>query len=99
MGVAHSVKKYGYDDPAIVFSDDPVKVSDIIQSLISISIQDKALIYSAFPSLSQNLTSMAVAYGQSALELPDSIEVIWLSTSDLVESTFSSLMSPLDVNP
>ena len=42
---------------------------------------------------------MAVAYGQSALELPDSIEVIWLSTSDLVESTFSSLMSPLDVNP
>jgi hypothetical protein len=37
MGVAHSVKKYGYDDPAIVFSDDPVKVSDIIQSLKSIS--------------------------------------------------------------
>jgi hypothetical protein len=33
MGVAHSVKKYGYDDPAIVFSDDPVKVNDIIQSL------------------------------------------------------------------
>ena len=42
---------------------------------------------------------MAVAYGWSALELPDSIEVIWLSTSNLVESTFSSLMSPLDVNP
>jgi len=42
---------------------------------------------------------MAVAYGRSALELSDSIEVIWLSTSDLVESTFLSLMSPLDVNP
>ena len=42
---------------------------------------------------------MAAAYGRSALELPDSTEVIWLSTSDLVESTFSSLMSPLDVNP
>ena len=42
---------------------------------------------------------MAVAYGRSALELPDSIEVIWLSTSNLVESTFSSLMSPLDINP
>jgi len=36
MGVARSVKKYGYDDPAVVFSDDPVKVSDIIQSLKSI---------------------------------------------------------------
>jgi hypothetical protein len=37
MAVARSVKKYGYDDPAIVFSDDPVKVGDIIQSLGSIS--------------------------------------------------------------
>jgi hypothetical protein len=37
MGVAHSVKKYGYDDPAIVFSDDPIKVRDIIQSLKSTS--------------------------------------------------------------
>jgi hypothetical protein len=42
---------------------------------------------------------MAAAYGRSALEVPDSIEVIWLPTSDLVESAFSSLMSPLDVNP
>jgi hypothetical protein len=42
---------------------------------------------------------MAAAYGWSALELPDSIEVIWLSTSDLVESIFSSLISPLNVNP
>ena len=42
---------------------------------------------------------MAAAYGQSALELPDSTEVIWLSTSDLVESTILFLMSPLDVNP
>jgi hypothetical protein len=42
---------------------------------------------------------MAAAYGRSALELPDSIEIIWLSTPDLVERTFSSLMSPLDVNP
>jgi hypothetical protein len=42
---------------------------------------------------------MAAAYGWSALELLDGIEAIWLSTSDLVESIFSSLMSPLDVNP
>ena len=42
---------------------------------------------------------MAAAYGRRALELPDSIKIIWLSTSDLVESTFSFLMSPLDVNP
>jgi hypothetical protein len=26
-GIAKSAKKYGYDDPAVVFSDDPVKVS------------------------------------------------------------------------
>ena len=26
LGIAKSTKKYGYDDPAIVFSDDPVKV-------------------------------------------------------------------------
>ena len=25
-GIAKSAKKYGYDDPAVVFSDDPVKV-------------------------------------------------------------------------
>ena len=26
MGIASSVKKYGHDGPAIVFSDDPIKV-------------------------------------------------------------------------
>jgi hypothetical protein len=26
LGIATSAKKYGYDDPAVVFSDDPVKV-------------------------------------------------------------------------
>ncbi len=25
-GIARSARRYGYDDPAIVFSDDPVKV-------------------------------------------------------------------------
>ena len=27
LGIANSAKMYGYDDPAVVFSDDPVKVS------------------------------------------------------------------------
>ena len=27
LGIAKSAKMYGYDDPAVVFSDDPVKVS------------------------------------------------------------------------
>jgi hypothetical protein len=37
MTVAQSIKKCDYNDPAIVFSDDPVKVNDIIQSLKTIS--------------------------------------------------------------
>src|ERR1700676_354090 len=27
LGIAKSAKMYGYDDPAVVFSDDPAKVS------------------------------------------------------------------------
>jgi hypothetical protein len=27
LGIAKSVRLYGYDDPGVVFSDDPVKVS------------------------------------------------------------------------
>jgi hypothetical protein len=29
MGVANSVKLYGFDDPVVAFSDDPIKVSFI----------------------------------------------------------------------
>jgi hypothetical protein len=34
LGIAKSVRLYGYDDPGVVFSDDPVKVSDFIQILL-----------------------------------------------------------------
>jgi hypothetical protein len=27
MGIAQSLKRYGYDEPSIAYSDDPVKVS------------------------------------------------------------------------
>ena len=56
------------------------------------------MIYSAFPSLTQNLTPVAAAYGLTLLELPDSLKITWLGTSELVETTLSSLISPLDLS-
>ncbi|KAJ7482498.1 hypothetical protein FB451DRAFT_1441836 [Mycena latifolia] len=56
MGIAASAKLYGYSDPAVVYSDDPLK--------------DKALLYAAFPSLSERLTPMAAAHGLKSLSLP-----------------------------
>jgi hypothetical protein len=35
MGIAQSLKKYGYDEPAVAYSDDPVKVSRKILSFFS----------------------------------------------------------------
>ena len=54
------------------------------------------MVYSAFPSLAQNLTPVAAAYGLTLLELPDSLKIAWLGTSELVETTLSSLLSVLD---
>ena len=57
------------------------------------------MVYSAFPSLAQkNLTPVAAAYGLTLLELPDSLKITWLGTSELVETTLSSLISVLDLN-
>jgi hypothetical protein len=56
------------------------------------------MIYSAFPSLTQNLTPVAAAYGLTLLELPDSLKITWLGTSELVETTLSSLISILDLS-
>jgi hypothetical protein len=56
------------------------------------------MVYSAFPSLAQNLTPVAAAYGLTQLELPDSLKITWLGTSELVETTLSSLISVLDLN-
>ena len=56
------------------------------------------MIYSAFPSLTRNLTLIAAAYGLTLLELPNSLKITWLGTSELVETTLSSLISVLDLS-
>ncbi|KAG6818630.1 hypothetical protein H0H93_003334 [Arthromyces matolae] len=84
-GIADSVKRYGFSDPPIVFSDDPVK--------------DKQMIYTAFPSLAKGLTPVAAAYGLRPIELPMNVRVTVLDSIDLVEANFASLMSPLDLDP
>ena len=41
---------------------------------------------------------MAAAYQCKPLDLPGNMKVLWLSTLDLVESIFSSLMAPLHLD-
>ncbi|KAJ7088237.1 hypothetical protein C8R43DRAFT_1142287 [Mycena crocata] len=84
MGIAASAKKYGYSDPTVVYSDDPVK--------------DKSMLYAAFPSLSEKLTPIAAAHGLESLTLPLDASVIVLGTPSLVETTLSALTSSLDVD-
>ncbi|KAJ2916235.1 hypothetical protein MD484_g4176, partial [Candolleomyces efflorescens] len=66
-------------------TDDPVK--------------DKSLLFSAFPSLAQGLTPVAHAYGLSELVLPPSTRILTLESVSVIESTLSSILDPLDVNP
>jgi hypothetical protein len=66
---------------------------------LSLHLQDKQLIYSAFPSLSKGLAPMAAAHGLKALELPPSLKVQSLGTASLVDAALSSLMAPLDDDP
>ncbi|KAG6849716.1 hypothetical protein H0H93_006013 [Arthromyces matolae] len=82
--IAQSAKRYGHSPPPVVFSDDPVK--------------DKKLIYSAFPSLAENLTPRAAASGLKALTLPEDVQVTILSNADLCEKSLSCLMLPLDLD-
>ncbi|KAK6981231.1 hypothetical protein R3P38DRAFT_3234489 [Favolaschia claudopus] len=83
--VAKSIRKYGFQDPSVVFSDDPVK--------------DKPLLLAAFPSLATDLTPVAAAHGLDPLELPVSTSVQFLGTYALVESALSSLTSIIDASP
>ena len=69
-----------------------------IHNILEQLFQDKQLLYSAFPTLSQNLTPMAAAYGLQSLDPPLNFKVVWLGTFELVEITFSSLMAPLDLD-
>jgi hypothetical protein len=62
-------------------------------------LQDKKMIYEAFPSLSKNLAPVAAAYGLKPINLPDTAKVSVLDTTELTESTLASIMAPLDVNP
>ncbi|KAJ2922273.1 hypothetical protein H1R20_g14824, partial [Candolleomyces eurysporus] len=85
VAMSRSMKRYGYSDPPVAFSDDPVK--------------DKALLYSAFPSLAQGLTPMAAAYGLKELRLPPSVRILTLESLSVIEATLSSLLQPLDISP
>ncbi|KAF5384343.1 hypothetical protein D9615_003177 [Tricholomella constricta] len=85
LEIANSVKRYGFSDPPVVFSDDPVK--------------DKQMIYMAFPSLAKNLTPVAAAYGLKPITLPNTVKVLVLDTLELTESTLASIMAPLDLDP
>lgn len=72
-GVAQSVKKYGFTDPFVVFSDDPVKVQQfnvLSNSFEFIGFQDKPLVLAVFLSLTKDLTPLAVAYELKSLNLP-----------------------------
>jgi hypothetical protein len=102
MAVAKSTKMYGHDGPAVAFSDDPIKVCIIVTERFHSSssfMQDKQLIFSAFPKLSKGLTPMAVAHGLIPLELSSVLKAEVLETANLVEAVFSSLMAPLDNDP
>ncbi|KAG6827175.1 hypothetical protein H0H87_005364, partial [Tephrocybe sp. NHM501043] len=83
--VADSIKKYGFLEPPIAFSDDPTK--------------DKSLLYDAFPSLSQNLTPTAAAHGLKPLELPSTLQIVTLGSIELAEQALAPLMAPLDLDP
>src|SRR5215475_11080635 len=61
--------------------------------------QDKQLLFTAFPNLSKGLTPMAIAHGLKPLELSLALKTEVLESANLVEAVFSSLMAPLDNDP
>ncbi|KAJ7747498.1 hypothetical protein B0H16DRAFT_1850684 [Mycena metata] len=69
MGIATSVKRYGHRGPVIAYTDDPVK--------------DKNMLYTAFPSLAQNLTPMAAAHGLGSLIIPTALKVVFFVGSSI----------------
>ncbi|KZP09283.1 hypothetical protein FIBSPDRAFT_938563 [Athelia psychrophila] len=83
--VATSAKAYGFAPPAISYSDDPVK--------------DRHLVYSAFPSLAENLTPISAAYGLQPLTLPPDVKTVVLPSSELVEGVAASMFATLDADP
>ena len=89
MSMSKSAQIYGHGDPVIVFSDDPVKVCNLLQyspQLMNCINQDKQLVYTAFPSSSKNLTPIAIAHGLEPLSIPDTGSVTFLANQTLIGS-------------
>ncbi|KAJ7077201.1 hypothetical protein C8R43DRAFT_1179242 [Mycena crocata] len=83
--IAKSVKLYGFHDPLVVFTDDPLK--------------DKRLIYEAFPSLARNLAPPVSSNGLASLEIPSTIQIRVLPSDTLTDQVFSTYLASLDVDP
>jgi len=100
-GVARSIKRFGHSMPQIAFSDDPVKV-DPVYCMFKIGFtcyQDASMLTTAFPLLKESLTLMAAAYGLAALNLPESLNILWLSTPELTELAILSILAPIENDP
>ncbi|KAF9029943.1 hypothetical protein BDZ89DRAFT_1112423 [Hymenopellis radicata] len=82
LGIANSARRLGYDEPEIIFSDDPVK--------------DKRLLESVFPSIATGLTLIAVAHSLHPFTLAPGLTPLFLSTSDLVEASLAPFIRDLD---
>ncbi|KAJ7468909.1 hypothetical protein B0H11DRAFT_2284053 [Mycena galericulata] len=83
-GIAKSLKLYGFDDPQVVFTDDPLK--------------DKRLIYDAFPSLARNLALPVSPRGLESFAIPDTVQIHVVSDTDLADKIFSSFTEALDAD-
>ncbi|KAJ7667374.1 hypothetical protein B0H17DRAFT_1142779 [Mycena rosella] len=81
-GIAKSVKLYGFDNPLVVFTDDPMK--------------DKRLIYDAFPSLAKNLAPPPSPRGLEPFEIPESVRIQEVLSAELADNIFSSFTELLD---
>ncbi|KAJ7434171.1 hypothetical protein FB451DRAFT_1379978 [Mycena latifolia] len=84
MGIAKSAKRYGFGEPLVAYSDDPVK--------------DKSMLCAAFPSLAENLTPIAVAHGLESLSLPATVKITYLDSISLVQDAFKSFVAALDAD-
>ncbi|KZT32687.1 hypothetical protein SISSUDRAFT_1133021 [Sistotremastrum suecicum HHB10207 ss-3] len=85
IGIAQSAKEYGFEDPIIVFSDDPIK--------------DKQLLHTAFPSLASGVVPPIASRGLDILKLPEQTEIHILNTLTLIDTRISALLLPLDEDP
>ncbi|KAJ7434441.1 hypothetical protein B0H11DRAFT_2208391, partial [Mycena galericulata] len=81
-GIANLAKLYGFDDPEVVFTVDPLK--------------DKRLIYGAFPSLAKKLAPPVAPRGLDSFEMPETVKVQFILDAELVDNIFSQFTALLD---